>query len=111
MLQFIVKKIYAGYRERLRRSAAFLLAAGTLAAVICSLLFLVREIDHDCTGEDCPVCAVMQLCEGGLRTLSASGAGHMSAAGYFCAFPVLLLILFFFVHRPTLISYKVRLNN
>ena len=111
MRDFLSEKNNDRYRKGLLRSAAFLLAAGTLVAAVCSLLFLVRELDHDCTGEDCPVCAVMQLCEGGLRTLSAAGTAHMSAAGSFYVCAVLLFVLFCLIYRPILASHKVRLNN
>ncbi len=37
--------------------------------VLVSGIFLIHEIRHDCSGEDCPVCAAMEQCEEAVRTL------------------------------------------
>ena len=46
-----------------RRRAAWILLVGFLLAVLVSLTFCAEEVNHDCTGADCAVCAQLKLCE------------------------------------------------
>ena len=46
-----------------RRCAAWILLVGFLLAVLVSLVFCAEEVNHDCTGADCAVCAQLKLCE------------------------------------------------
>ena len=46
-----------------RRRAAWILLVGFLLAVLGSLTFCAEEVNHDCTGADCAVCAQLKLCE------------------------------------------------
>lgn len=45
------------------RIAAFIIAFMMLACVLCSVFLEAAEADHDCSGEDCPICSVLELCE------------------------------------------------
>lgn len=38
------------------------LAALIILTVFMSLLFVIHEAHHNCTGEDCPVCARIEAC-------------------------------------------------
>jgi hypothetical protein len=51
------------------RTAAMILAVIFALSVILSLSFLSVEADHDCTGEDCPICAVIALCKNIIRNV------------------------------------------
>ncbi|MBQ6431170.1 MAG: hypothetical protein IJJ99_04775 [Oscillospiraceae bacterium] len=51
-----------------RRFVAGILAVLVLFAVA-TLFVLALEADHDCIGEDCPVCAVISSCQKALKTL------------------------------------------
>ena len=76
-----------------------------------SLLFIVNGTHHDCTGEDCPVCACIHQAE---QTLKQIGAGSSETAGAFAPqFPlfVAFLCLPLVVPVVSLISQKVRMNN
>ena len=42
-----------------RRTVALLLCAGLIALLALSSAFILRELGHDCAGEDCPVCAIL----------------------------------------------------
>ena len=46
-----------------QRRAAWILLVGFLLAVLVSLTFCAEEVNHDCTGADCAVCAQLKLCE------------------------------------------------
>ncbi|HPR39735.1 MAG TPA: hypothetical protein PKY19_04105 [Oscillospiraceae bacterium] len=53
------------------RAIALLLSAAVLSAVILSVVFIAKEADHDCTGENCPICHEIKVC---VRTLALIGA-------------------------------------
>lgn len=46
-----------------RRRAAWILLVGFLLVILVSLTFCAEEVNHDCTGADCAVCAQLNLCE------------------------------------------------
>ena len=79
--------------------------------VMLSSSYIAKEMDHDCIGEDCPICEQMEECS---LVLEKAGA----ACGLALAF-VILTICLRAVARPVLtpvllptpFSWKVRLNN
>jgi len=54
---------------RSKRLPAILLAVLLCAVLLSSLFFIILEADHDCSGEDCAVCAVLSLCQQLIHTL------------------------------------------
>lgn len=46
-----------------QRCAAWILLVGFLLAILVSLTFCAEEVDHDCTGADCVICAQLKLCK------------------------------------------------
>ena len=53
-----------------RRIKAAVAAFLMILTIALSSTFLVREADHDCLGEDCPVCMTMDRCVTLLRLVS-----------------------------------------
>lgn len=49
---------------------ALLMAALVLFVMTFSLFVIAAEADHDCSGEDCPICAVIAICENTIKALS-----------------------------------------
>ena len=78
---------------------------------LASLFYIVKEENHKCTGEDCPVCACVHQVEQNLKNL---GTGF---AVDFCAiFSVLAIVSVICCQTEnffctSLVSQKVRLNN
>lgn len=94
-----------------QKTLAFLTCVAFIAVAFLSALFIVKEANHDCTGENCPVCACIQQAE---QTLNQLGTGTPEAAISVPAivqFAQLLVCLFTVVPFSTLISQKVRLND
>ena len=93
--------------------AAGILGFLMLALILFSSFYIAAESDHDCCGEDCPVCSCIQICEDNLRLFEngVEAKTEMSAV-----LPVLLLLLAFAplvstLPQETLVSRKVRMNN
>lgn len=52
------------------RVLTVLLAAAVLFVMLSSAFFIAIEADHNCTGEDCPVCCQIEVC---IHTLKSVG--------------------------------------
>ena len=52
------------------RFTAAVLAVLVLVTMTAALFIIAHEADHDCVGEDCPICAVISCCHNSLKTLS-----------------------------------------
>ena len=62
-------------------------AAFVLTTIAFSSLFVSAEADHDCHGQDCPVCQEMQACVANFQLLGTSlgeTAGVSAPAVSFC---------------------------
>ena len=44
-----------------KRILTAVLAALVLAVMLSSSLFIIEHADHDCTGEDCPICRTIAM--------------------------------------------------
>ena len=94
-----------------RYRAAWILLIGFLLAVLGSLVFCAEEVDHDCTGAACAICAQLKLCENILHA-GKDGSGqfiristlHFAAAVLLSLCSLLLLI-------KTPIRLKVKLSD
>ena len=95
----------------MNRTLAGIMAVMILLVMMFSAIFIVSHTDHDCTGEDCPVCACLQQCE---NILHGTGDGSwFTASGII---PVVLitgfiLVSYSIVISDTPVSAKVRMNN
>ncbi len=97
--------------QRSERKLAGIMVIMLLSALLFSFVFIISEADHECKGDECPVCSCIQLCE---SVLSNLGLGVISPE--FTDIPVFfgLLILpafVFLVRQETLVSMKIRLDN
>ncbi len=49
------------YKQQKQKS--FILALILILCILFSICFIILEAEHDCTGEDCPVCISLAQCE------------------------------------------------
>ena len=98
--------------KKQKRLLALVLCVGMLFVLFASSAYIAHEAEHDCTGEDCEICENIVQMEALLQSFALLG--------------VALILLFFLpaflralraeeglraYHAPTLVSWKVRLNN
>lgn len=93
------------------RTFATITAIAMLLVVLLAGIFIALEADHECEGEDCPICECLEQCRATLHQL-----GTAAVAGKAMLFPILLLIvsgihLVRVVRKETPVSIKVQLNN
>ena len=56
-----------------KRKAALILTISFVFVMLFSHVFIIAEADHDCSGEDCPVCAVIAVLSDAFKELSLIG--------------------------------------
>ena len=88
------------------------LAAVFIAFTVFSVFFAAAEAGHDCSGDDCPICFVIQLAAQNVKLLSLA----LCAAGVYLARHCFASKISFKTSYQTsfnnsLISLKTRLNN
>lgn len=101
----------ANLDSKLNRLRA-VLAAVFIAFTVFSVFFAAAEAGHDCSGDDCPICFVIQAAAQNVKLLSLA----LCAAGVSFARRCFALKLSFKNSYQTsfnnsLISLKTRLNN
>ena len=78
---------------------------------LASLFYIVKEENHNCTGEDCPICANIHQAEQTLRNLGAGTVIHATVNPVLFMFVLAIAGQAFAVSNTSLVSQKVRLNN
>ena len=94
--------------EARKKIVALCLAATVLFVTLCSAFFIAAEADHDCIGENCPICYQVNVCQNILKnTLPAACAALSAAFAYALCRNVSAYTIY--LQRHTLISLKVEL--
>ena len=93
-----------------RKIKAILACVLLITISLVSLFYIETEINHNCTGEDCPICVSIQQAEQIVRTI---GSGALSITGLviICAVYAVLLYIGVLCAVSTPVSKKVRMNN
>jgi len=80
--------------------------------IFASSCFIITHADHDCTGNDCPVCIELAQCSENIHTSNTASVGTITLAMLIfalCAYaPAAIRI---HCEHTTLISLKVELLN
>jgi len=95
-----------------QKVTAVIISAVLFCLITAASVFIVLHADHDCTGEDCPVCDSIRQAESLFRMTgdgaAAADTGTVTvcpaAAGIVLSFLPLTVLL-------TLVRQKVRMNN
>ncbi|MBR1663390.1 MAG: hypothetical protein IJ696_03575 [Ruminococcus sp.] len=96
-------------RNTKTRLLAFAMALFFGIIILGSLSIIAAEAVHDCDGEECSVCELLQQCE---RLLTSSGSALSTCASHFAIILALIAVLLcgrVFGRINTLISLKVEL--
>ncbi len=90
---------------------ALVLGVVLLFSMLFSAFFITAEYHHDCTGEDCPICQMVALCENFVENLGAEIV-FLAAAVFVMLIDSYVNPTFCSVFRAaTPVRQKVRLNN
>ena len=98
--------ISKGQNKKVSLWLALLLLAG-----LCLFVFSVHaDFDHDCAGEDCPVCAVIQIARTNFQNLNPVPQISLQNNTFFFVVVTLFAVNAIRVSK-TPVSEKTRLNN
>ena len=90
---------------------AVMMSAVIVFVLLFSSLYILKEADHHCTGNDCAVCACIQQCENNIRLLSC-GTAAKPLYNLFTIFIIFILSFSTFnLSKTTPVTQKVRLDN
>ena len=78
---------------------------------LASLCYIVKEENHKCTGEDCPVCACVHQAEQTLKNLSTGMVVVFRTLVVLDTGVLLAAVCFLKLIPHSLVSRKVRLND
>ncbi len=104
-------RYYSGSRINLIKKAAPALAALLLFVYLVASAFPVIEQHHACHGDECPICEMIELCEG-LAAMFGTGLAVTVAA--FAIVSAVFAVKGYvenIVIRRSLVEEKVRLND
>ena len=100
-----------GSISQAKRAATGIMAGLMLVIMLFSVLYIAHEADHNCSGEDCAICACIQQCENLLRhSRSAVSFSAAVSLSFSCLIPFLCLSASVLA-AETPVSAKIRLNN
>ena len=59
--------LYNVRQSRLRNAAAAALCIALVFVFSISFAYIIEEANHDCSGDNCPICAAVHVCENNVR--------------------------------------------
>lgn len=93
------------------KKIALILSVATMSLIVLSVGYVIKEANHDCTGEDCPICVQIEQCLNNFRTL---GTGTEIQSDIFVVekfFEPTIFLYVCLIVPFTLTKQKVRLDN
>ena len=97
--------------EKKKRVLAALLAVAVLFVMLYSALFIAAHADHDCDGEDCPICYQINVCQNTLKNLSFAASAAALAAAFTYTLCRGISVCTDYAQSYTLVSLKVKLSD
>ena len=94
-----------------RKKTAISLTILFVFVMLFSHIFIIAEADHECSGEDCPICEIIAIVSDTIKGLSLIGS-----AVVICAALVFGIVKSLYVNNEaqsvsSLITLKVKLSN
>ena len=97
--------------ERKLNKAALFLSGALLALTVFSISFSAAERFHECHGDDCPICQLLQITEQNIKLLSLALVFAVAVGGArFKKFSDASILCGPVLKSNTLVSQKIRLN-
>ena len=93
------------------RIAAAVLAAITILVVLSSSIFIIEHADHNCTGEDCPICEQLCACAQNLKNLTTVAVTVMVIIAFRFALQAVIGQAKYAYVPYTPVYLKVKLSN
>ena len=97
--------------EKKKKVIAVFLTVALLFVMLYSALFIAAEADHDCVGENCPICYQINVCQNTLKNLSFAVSAAVLAAAFTYTLCRGISVCTDYAQSYTLVSLKVKLSD
>ena len=94
-----------------KKFLSLMLAGLFVFVVIFSIAFTAFEVNHECSGDECPVCFQLYICSDNLKSLYLSSFILTLCAWICCEYSRVFLSREVRYARSDLIALKVKLSN
>ena len=94
-----------------KRIISLVVAAAVLFVMLYSALYIAAEANHDCVGENCPICYQINVCQNALKNLSLAVCAVAFAAAFTYTLCRSISVCTDYAQSYTLVSLKVKLTN
>ena len=96
---------------RFRKVFCFLIGLIFLFVISASFLLVIKEQNHHCSGQDCPICHEIMICQNILHSISGNTGSICLAIFFLIILSVLQKTHDVCQTRQTLVSLKVKLTD
>ena len=93
------------------RITAIVLCVLFIFSILFSVSFILREADHDCVGENCPICYQISVCENTLKNISLAVCAMAFAVALIYTLCGSVSACAGILPSYTLVSLKVKLTD
>ena len=94
-----------------KRIISLVVAVAVIFVMLYSALYIAAEANHDCVGENCPICYQISVCENTLKNLSLAVCAVAFAAAFTYTLCRSISACSDFATSCTLVSLKVKLTD
>lgn len=94
-----------------KRIVSLVVAVAVIFVMLYSALYIAAETDHDCVGENCPICYQINACQNTLKNLSLAVCAAVFAAAFTYTLCRSISACADVTPSYTLVSLKVKLTD
>ena len=94
-----------------KRIISLVVAVAVFFVMLYSALYIAAEANHDCVGENCPICYQISVCENTLKNLSLAVCAVAFAAAFTYTLCRSITACADVIPSYTLVSLKVKLTD
>ena len=94
-----------------KRIISLVVAVAVIFVMLYSALYIAAESNHDCVGENCPICYQISVCENTLKNLSLAVCAVAFAAAFTYTLCRSISACADVTPSYTLVSLKVKLTD
>ena len=94
-----------------KRIISLIVAVAVFFVMLYSALYIAAEANHDCVGENCPICYQISVCENTLKNLSLAVCAVAFAAAFIYTLCRSISSCAAVIPSYTLVSLKVKLTD
>ncbi len=94
-----------------KRIISLVVAVAVFFVMLYSALYIAAEANHDCVGENCPICYQISVCQNALKNLSLAVSAVAFAAAFTYTLCRSISSCAAVIPSYTLVSLKVKLTD